>query len=761
MVGEAPGHNEEREGEPFIGAAGQLLNRSLLGAGIKRQDVMVTNACKCRPPNNRTPTMKELKACSVHTDRELTPAKYVLILGAAALKQQLGGQASINKLRGRVFEKDGRYFLPTYHPAYIMRDARAQPAFDADLRTFARLVTTGGVPTEEGLNTRIITSSDQIRDQLLPDISSAGLVSLDLETSGIYAWAPGAHVVSLGLGTRTTQWVLPINHHEMSPQLKRSFANQAKLIYYVRAIARVLRDCQVVGQFSKFDAVWLKLHFDIDVTFDYDIGLAHYQANENSLHDLEFLAQIYYSAPAYDVSSDVKNGNEGSLHEHAEYLSKDLYYTRKLRFDVDKTLSDNSSRRLYENITLPASRMYRDVELTGVTIDVPRMEEVEKHLNREVAKAEKAFQRWGPNVNLASPQQLVKLLFGKLKIKPLDVTKTGQPSTNASVLKRIDHPCVASILQHRRATKLLGTFIEGWKPYLVDGRLHPSFKIHGTVTGRPSCENPNFQQTDRDPIIRSLVIAPDGWQLVEFDLSQAELRIVAELSRDPTMLKIFMEGGDIHRHTASVVLGIPPEDIDDEQRYIAKSLNFGLIYAMYEKRLMQYCRDEYGVTLTRQEAHRFRTRFFQLYSKLLPWHERQRLFARQNGYVRNLCGRIRRLPIAMQPFDSPERGEAERQAINSPVQSFVSDMNLMIALQASREFSTDYFRLCATVHDSGMAIVRTDMVPTVGNRLLTIMKRPDLMDEWNIRLKVPMVGEVKVGAWSKGIKLEKWVANAA
>jgi uracil-DNA glycosylase family 4 len=752
VVGEAPGHNEELQGTPFVGAAGQLLNSSLGKSGLDRHCILVTNACRCRPPGNRTPKASEFKACSVHTQRELQSTKFVLLLGSIALKQQLGGQASIKKLRGKVFEKEGKFFLPTYHPAYIIRDARAAPAFDADLRTFKKLVTTGGIPQENDLHVTVV-DSPKVFHQMLDNLS--GIVSLDIETSGIYAWAPGAHVVSVGLGTRKRQWVWPILYRD-GPKWRSIMP--PVVAHLMAMLAERLQDCQVVGQFCKFDSVWLKLHYNVDINFAYDVGLAHYQSNENSLHDLEFLAQIFYSAPAYDVAHEVKQGISGTFQEHVNYLAKDIYYTRKLRFDVDKTLTDHSSRRLYYGLTLPASSMYRDIELTGVTIDVPRMQEVEQHLLREIDKTEKSFARWG-KVNLSSPQQLSDLLFTKLRIKPLDMTPTGKPSTNESVLKRLDHPCVDAILKHRRATKLYSTFIKGWKPFLIDGKLHPSFKIHGTTTGRPSCESPNFQQTDRDTMIRSLVIAPKGWELVEFDLSQAELRIVAELSRDPTMLEIFQTGGDIHRHTASVVLDVPPQDVDDNQRYIAKSLNFGLIYGMYEKKLIQYCRDEYGVNLTRQQSHRFRTKFFQLYSKLLDWHERQKMFARQHGYVRNLCGRMRRLPIAMQVFDSPERGEADRQAINSPVQSFVSDMNLMICLQASKEFPPEYFRLCATVHDSGMAIVRRDKVMEVGKRLMIIMQRPALMDEWGIKLRVLMVGDVKVGPWSKGVKLEKWQAS--
>ena len=756
VVGEAPGYHEELSGEPFVGAAGQLLNSALRSAGLDRQQLLVTNACRCRPPENRTPKQGELKACAGYTDAELKHARYVLLLGSSALKQQLGGQASIKALRGKPFEKDGRVYLPTFHPAFIMRDERNRPAFEADIRAFSSLVTTGDIPKVGNLNLRMVQAGDMSFREMLDDVASAGSVSLDIETSGIYAWAPGAHVVSIGLGTRTTQWVWPIRHHTM-----RVMLSAAKVKRRMELLAEVLSCVQVIGQFSKFDAVWLKLHYGVDITFAYDVGLAHYNVNENSLHDLEFLAQNYYSASVYDVKPEVKQGAEGTMEEHANYLAQDLYFTRRLRFDINKQMIDAGTKRIYERITLPASRMYRDIELTGVTIDVTRMDEVEQHLRKQLAQAEWRFKKWGKDINLASPQQLKELLFTKLKLKPLEYTKKGAASTNESVLKRLEHPCVADILKHRRAKKLLGTFIEGWKPYLVDGELHPSFKIHGTVTGRPSCEHPNFQQTDRDPIIRSLVIAPDGWELVEFDLSQAELRITAELSRDPTMLQIFESGGDIHRFTAASVLGVPIDEVSDEQRYIAKSLNFGLIYGMYEKRLIAYCRDEYGVTLTRQQAHQFRNRFFRLYARLPEWHERSRMFARRNGYVRCLSGRIRRLPVAMQPYDSPERGEAERQAINSPVQGFVSDMNLMVALQAHEEFSPDYFKLCATVHDSGMAKVRNDKVKEVGTRLMEIMKRPALLDEWNINLRVPMVGEVKIGPWSKGIKLEKWREHVA
>jgi DNA polymerase I-like protein with 3'-5' exonuclease and polymerase domains len=193
-----------------------------------------------------------------------------------------------------------------------------------------------------------------------------------------------------------------------------------------------------------------------------------------------------------------------------------------------------------------------------------------------------------------------------------------------------------------------------------------------------------------------------------------------------------------------------------EIRKRAKAVGFGYLYGMWWKKFKRYARDNYGIIVTDQEAQESRKSFFELYSGFVQWHERQRRFARNNGYVRSLAGRKRRLPKAQLRDDTPERREAERQAINSPVQSFASDLNIMSALQLHKEYTRDKVRIVGSVHDSLLIYVRKPYVVEVANRIQEIMRWPKLLDVFQIEFTVPLESEVKIGPWSKGISLEKW-----
>jgi DNA polymerase-1 len=202
-------------------------------------------------------------------------------------------------------------------------------------------------------------------------------------------------------------------------------------------------------------------------------------------------------------------------------------------------------------------------------------------------------------------------------------------------------------------------------------------------------------------------------------------------------------------------------DIDNtwgEMRKKAKAINFGYVYGMWWKKFILYARDNYGLKLTPEEAQRSRINFFQLYP-LEDWHRKQQRYARSNGYVRSFSGRKRRLPQAMMAYDTPERAEAWRQAINSPIQGFASDLNLMVLLQIREEFSRDIVQPIITVHDSILIEVRTKHIPEVSRRIEEIMRKPKLLNEFGIDFTVPIMGETKIGPWGKSVSLRRWEAE--
>ena len=806
IIGEAPGVSGAFPG----GNVGKLLKRVLAASKIDLEDVYYTNAVSCLPPDGRAPSKGELKACKVWLDYQINRVKpkFVLLLGNSPL-MSITGKAGITKVRGRPWEKDGIIYLATYSPAFVLRDPDQDQTWANDLELFNKIIDFGGIPEERDLVYRSVLTKQDFED-MLKDLT--GCVAFDIETNQLYPWRKvivhkdkpneldqEPKVISLGFGTGRGQWCLPVNHPQ-SPWTRD------ELEAMVERITERIAECSIATHNGKFDMLWMRVHFGVEWDIDFDTMLAHFLLDENQRHGLKGLAMKYLGAPDWEVELETKQG--GLWSRHAKYLAHDVFYTRKLRFLFGKMLGlEPKVRKVFDHIMVPCANLFVEIEYNGVYVNQDKFDEAEEYLRNEYDGALRRLKEWEPEYvldskgrkqefNWGSPQQLAKLLFDDLKIPVLDKTKSGGRSTSESVINRIDHPCAADLLKFREAKQQLSFFIDGWKPYLVNGRLHPSFKLHGTVTGRLSCENPNLQQVPRDPRIRTLISAPEGWSLIEADLSQIELRIAAELANESAMIEAFRTGVDVHWLTAireiarggalkslviktaeilaektkltysqaiDILLKMGPsksEKVDKiwkEYRKKAKAINFGYLYGMWWKKFKLYARDNYGVTVTDEEAQDSRIAFFDLYADLPDWHDRQRRQARRHGFVESLSGRKRRLPAARASQNTPERQEAERQAINSPVQSFANDINLMAAIQLRKEFPRRVLRIVSTVHDAVLMEVRNDYVERVYRRTLEIMSGPALFDKFDIMLKVPIEAEAKIGPWAAGISLEEWM----
>jgi uracil-DNA glycosylase family 4 len=803
IIGEAPGKEEDQQGLPFIGNAGHLLDELLAQAGIDRDTVYVTNAAKCRPPNNRDPTAGEIAKCRQYLEAEVAAVRprFILLMGNAALRS-FTGESGITAQRGRPSTHNGIIVMPTLHPASIFYTPANRAIVEQDLRYFRTLMRKGFIPPPAThIRPRLVDTPTKVTEMLA---ALTGIVSLDLETSprdgikgleerkraGLYPWL--GQITAVGFGTDQGEFALLANHRD-SPWTHDDIDD-----ILAQAASR-LESCYLVGQNGKFDQLFLKVHHGIDLELSFDTMLAHYLLDENQFHDLEYLARLYFNAPTWDISLEAKQGKASDV-ELANYLAHDLYYTRQLFAPLNEALSrDPQLSRLFHHLLMPLANLFVRIEAHGAYIDYNRLSDAKTFLNEEIDRATEALQVYA-DINWGSTQQVAQVLYNKLKLRCPKFTEKGAPSTDESSLNQIDHPIAGALKRFRAARQEYGLFIKGWEPYLVPARpngwrLHPSFKLTGTVTGRASAEHPNLQQTTREPRVRSLIKAPDGWELWEADLSQIELRIIAELSDDPTMRETFRAGRDIHWTTAlreiergvghvqlvlstattlaqrpikdyskaiATLLDAGPDaaaEIDKkwkDLRYGAKAVNFGFSFGMWWKRFKLYARDTYGLEITDKQAQQSRIAFFQLYSRLPNWHELQKRLARLQGHVRSLDGQKRRLPDAQASYDSPEKQEAYRQAINSPVQCFAAKINWMILLQLAEEFPWTIFRPIATVHDSILAEIRDDQVERIAARYLEIVKCPQLFEVLHIELSIPFDGDCKIGPWGSGVGVAKW-----
>ncbi len=396
-----------------------------------------------------------------------------------------------------------------------------------------------------------------------------------------------------------------------------------------------------------------------------------------------------------------------------------LAFTKKENFDaayaeLEKQLGElGRVRDVYENIEKPLIPVIRGMEERGILVDPAVLADLAKKYRAELESIEKKiYKAAGHEFNIASPKQLAVVLFDEMHLVPEKQKKTpgGERSTRESELEKIKelHPIVAQILDYRELKKLLSTYIDNLPPLLDLGhRLHARFVQTGTTTGRMSSQDPNLQNiplhSERGKAIRHAFVATDGFELVSLDYSQIELRIAAILSGDEKLCEIFRHGRDVHTEVASMVFGVEAEKVDQEMRRRAKVINFGILYGMGANAL----RAQLGSSTA--EAHQFLEDYFHTFKTLAEYLETTRGFARKHGYTETLFGRRRQFSEMKSPLPYV-RAQAERMAINAPIQGTQSDI-------------------------IKLAMVRADEMLKEKKRLMTHIFCSKCMTNWSTRYK--------------------------
>lgn len=788
VIGEAPGRDEDRQGKPFVGKSGQLLRHELAAAGFS--SVYITNVVKCRPPDNRDPTPTEIKACRPYLDAELLAIKapYILTVGRYSAKTILK-KSKITVEHGQTVKLNSRIGMPVYHPAYCLRDPSKLPAFQQDLRRLRNLI--DGVKTGEEPKWKVVDSPEGL-DEFLHVFREAEEFSYDCETTGLFPFDREGSVRCISIGLTDCAYVIPLEFpgsiFEGNHEAQSSF---------LRILVQISNETDklAIAQNGKFDQHWMKLSLGVSFDLHFDTMLASHVIDENEDHDLKYLARRWLDAPEYDLPKKEKQGAllhlpEGST-RYLRYAAFDAAYTYSLYWIFrEKLMEDWRVRRLFYKIVMPGSRALERIERRGLTLDLPAYAKTEKQVLREKDEALEKLNTLAGKINWNSHPQIRELLYSKLKLKTTVKTDKGLPSTgeDALVELRNQHPVAEALVRYRELEKFYGTYLEGWKEFTWQGRLYLSYKIHGTVTGRYSSR---LHQVPRDGTIRNLICAPPGWAFAQADLSQAELRIAAELSRDLELVTCFRPGGsDVHWRTLLYMLGsgrsreylepaiwtakelngggkLSLSDAIDilgtcghakaievwkgwkEARKKAKAINFGFVFGMYENKFIQQAKTKYDWDCTFDEAHDFRTAYFELYRGIPPWHEKQKALVRADGSVRNLFGRLRRLP-GIYSSDKELRMECERQAINSPVQGTIGDWKAAALIEIERDISRDKLRIVGEHHDALLMIFRPEYRDEVLPRVRAIMKHPSLLETFKINPAVPMESEIEIGNWGAG-----------
>lgn len=708
--------------------------------------------CTLVPPNwEWFEPIKSVKKCEWNL-KDLEEYEYVLVMGSLAHKYINSG-LKYQQAKGCLIRQ--KFYVTITEGEALFKGKKKLPLLQEHIKSFKKLIE--GKDINNKVEHTIVTTAEDLEDMFF-DIIKSKAVAIDTETSGLDPFIPDKFMASLGIATESHAWCLPLDHQESPHYGKHKW--QTRII---KKIAKFIEKKKIIGHNFKFDTLWIYRCYGVWINFTDDTMLMHYNLDENNQHGLKLLSARYLGNDIYDIPDLEKNGY-GDLKSHCAYLAQDIRYTYDL-YEIfkEKLDEDPLTKRVYDLITIPAVKAFTRAENNGTYINPKTLEEATSYWSKIARETGDKLKEYG-DINWNSPKQIATILFDKLKLPILDKTLAGAPSMSESVLLRLrdKHEIPQILLENRKATKFLSTFLEPWKKLSEqsgDQRIHPTFKVHGTVTGRPACSEPNLQQVPRDVSIRCIIDAPEGWSLVEADLSQAELRIAAEMSQDRELRTCYLTGIDVHRRTVESIFGIDPKVMTKEERKKGKAINFGFVYGMGWKKFMDYARDNYGQVFSEKEAQNTRKGYFRLYQDLPEWHKRQRAFVHKHGYVRNLIGRKRRLYDAQLPDNSENRmaiAQAERNSINSPVQSLASDINLNAFIDICNKYDNEVVRPCGTIHDAIMLEVRNDYLSTVCKDLKNYMENPSIFKKLNVRFGIPIESEVEVGPWGKG---EVWHEN--
>lgn len=752
LVGEAPGREEDIAGKPFVGKAGKLLTSILDHFGVKEEEVYITNAVRCKPPENRQPSPLEIQACKKYLTHEIERIKpeKIICLGSTALKSVHGSRDTLTKARTRTYQIWGSTVYVTYHPAAVFRNPYWLKLIYED---FANVF---GPPKKIQLGTYEKVSPLQAQE-LFEEVAQEGVVALDIETNGLNCYAQDPKIWTIGLSTKANHaYVIPIHHKE---------GNNPDPEGTLQALDRYLlrnKNVTIVGHNIKFDLRWLLVFGAKIQARVFDTMIAFHLLDENYPNKgLKHLAQKYVEMPFYDenIQAMRKKRKEFAdqqfpLDEMIKYNGADCDATIRLYHFFNKHLEEEGLTK-YMSFQMSVLKMLLGMEHAGIKVNKERLYELSKKYEGDLSDVERKIKKRTGDINLSSPAQLSRVLYNQLGFKAPLTTDKGAPSTNSEsldILQRTQKCAVAKdILQYRSITKLLGTYLHGIEGRIAaDGLVHTTFQLAsnresddrgsrgGTVTGRVGSD---MQQIPRRGGIKSMFISrfKDGL-ICQADYSQIELRVLAHYSEDPHMIEAFTtEKVDIHRRVAAKIYRKAEEEVTKEERTRTKTINFGIAYCMGPEALANQ------LDISKNSAKRFIREWYDNFPAVEKWIKRMELTIIRRGFVTTLFGRKRRLMGAT--HHSAVGREILRQGINAPIQGTASEITLYATMRLHQYFERMKYRskIMLNVHDSVVVDVHPNEKAHIPEDIRRIYTNLPLQERFGIQLKVPLEIEVKTG----------------
>lgn len=663
----------------------------------------------------------------------------------------------------------GGYYLVTFDPMSVASEPKNREIIDWDLRLAHRLLTTGTTEILAGDCKWVANFADLI-DGINAEYESTGTpvdVAVDTETMGFYPWYPDKDIISISFTHRRGEaQALYLGELPGAVPVKDSGLVWEQVNWLMTSDRVRIRAAN-----GKYDMIWIAEKWGIECTnFKFDSMLVGSVLDENRSNSLNLHAKLFTPYGGYDDAFN-QTQDKGAMEaippdKLLPYAGGDTIAAQDAS-DVlrEELLEDEELANFYITILHPAARAFEKLERRGMVIDKHKYQQLgddlKKTISAEQSKAlgllpqtmrikykDRISEQIAAGKNPLLPSILKEFFFSKsgLNLKPYEFTpklnKAGekQPSMTKAHLRQFAHnpsakAMVECLSEMDAASKTLSTFVDGFLKHVrPDGRIHPTyFLAHGafdgyddddagTVTGRLSAKDPAIQtlpkKTKWAKRLRECFPAPPGKKLLQVDYSQGELKVVACVANEKTMLKAYENGLDLHAVTGAQLAQVSLEEFltwknnpdkalaeaFDKNRSSAKPANFGLLYGMSAEGFQAYAWASYGLKLTLEEATVMRNAFFELYSGLPAYHERQRKLVKLHGMVRTPLGRIRHLPT-INSWDRAVRSAAERQAINSPIQGCLTDMMIWSIALLEDAYKGDDLEVVAMIHDALIAYV--------------------------------------------------------
>jgi DNA polymerase-1 len=594
---------------------------------------------------------------------------------------------------------------------------------------------------EEKVDYRIVNSEKELK-KLVAELKEAGEFALDTETTDLNPI--DADLVGLSLSIKEKEaYYIPVGHADKEGNLDLSLM--------MENLKGILEDEKVkkTGHNLKYDLQVLRRSGIRLEGIGFDTMVASYLLDPSyRQHNLNYLALEHFEHSMIPITDLIGSGKkqksfaEVSIEDACKYSCEDVDFTLRLKKIFSPKLSQFSLEELFSKVELPLIEVLAEMEMVGVSIDTAFLGKLSKQAEGQLeGLTSQIYKLAGREFNINSPQQLSQVMFEDLKLPSVRKTakKTGF-STDIGVLEILakEHPLPALLLEFRQLSKLKSTYIDAL-PKLVNkrtGRIHTSFNQAVTATGRLSSSDPNLQnipiRTDLGKQIRKAFIPRDkNFVILSADYSQVELRILAHFSQDRTLVESFRKGEDIHNRTASEVYGVKIDEVTSEQRGIAKTTNFAIIYGVSAYGLSQQ------TDMTVQEAAVFIDVYFKRYPQVREYIDKTIELTREQGFVTTLLGRRRYIP-EINSSNRQKREFAERTAVNTPIQGSAADLIKVVMIDIHRDLEKRKSKMLLQVHDELVFEVHKDEL----NQIKGMVK--DKMEN-TVKLDVPIKADIGIG----------------